>query len=67
LKNSKSFKEQSLGGITLNYHKQWFIWDKLNLICLSEAEMVCVLIKKILEYLKDFQLCQTKMELKTSY
>jgi hypothetical protein len=22
LKNSKSFKEQSLGGITLNYHKQ---------------------------------------------
>jgi site-specific DNA-methyltransferase (adenine-specific) len=24
-------------------------------------------IKKILEYLKDFQLCQTKTELKTSY
>jgi hypothetical protein len=33
----------------------------------SEAEMAWCSIKKILEYLKDFQLCQTKTELKTSY
>jgi hypothetical protein len=30
----------------------------------SEAEMAWCSIKKKLEYLKDFQLCQTKTELK---
>jgi hypothetical protein len=57
----KEFQRSKSFG-NLNYHKiTIYIWDKLNPnMSFLKLKWLGVLLKKILEYLKDFQLCQTK-------